>query len=94
MSSKNLHLADENEHGNQEVQVKLRPQMRNPMQKCAVCGFDAYYSFYGVVACDPCRTFFRRSVLSKEVSFVWFYDHQLTTNLVYYVLAVILLYER
>ena len=34
---------------------------------CAVCSAETYWSFYGAIVCDPCRTFFRRQVLSDKV---------------------------
>ena len=36
-------------------------------QLCAVCSGETYWSFYGAIVCDPCRTFFRRQVLSDKV---------------------------
>ena len=39
-----------------------------PSQSCSVCSANTQYSFYGVIACDPCRVFFRRRVLTKRVS--------------------------
>lgn len=38
------------------------------LMPCVVCGTDTYWSFYGAMVCDPCRTFFRRQVLSNRVS--------------------------
>lgn len=35
---------------------------------CKVCGDRAFYVFYGALACDSCRTFFRRQVLQNKVS--------------------------
>ena len=40
-------------------------------QKCAVCSIvAAYCNFYGAIVCDACRTFFRRRVTNKTVSYV------------------------
>ncbi|KAI1281918.1 Nuclear hormone receptor HR96 [Halotydeus destructor] len=33
---------------------------------CSVCGDRAFYVFYGALACDSCRTFFRRQVLQGK----------------------------
>lgn len=37
------------------------------MFNCSICWSEAHQSFYGAIACDACRTFFRRRVLSKKV---------------------------
>ena len=46
---------------------KCRSYTRDLLQ-CAVCGAGTHYSYYNAIVCDPCRTFFRRHVLSKRVS--------------------------
>ena len=38
-------------------------------RKCCVCDSPAFFSFYGAVVCDPCRTFFRRYARHEQVSF-------------------------
>ena len=40
------------------------PQPSN--KRCKVCGDIASYNFYGCVACDSCRTFFRRQALNRR----------------------------
>ena len=47
-------------------------------KKCSVCSATAYYSYYGALACDPCRTFFRRQVQAKKVSTI---QSHLQTNM-------------
>lgn len=39
-------------------------------QTCAVCSEETHNSFYGVISCDACRTFFRRKVLADKVIFI------------------------
>lgn len=36
--------------------------------KCKVCEAPARYSYYGVVACESCKVFFRRNARTKQVS--------------------------
>lgn len=40
---------------------------KRPLLSCSVCSANTHYSFYGAIVCDPCRTFFRRQVLSGRV---------------------------
>lgn len=37
---------------------------KNPNEKqCAICGEPAIYSYFGAIACQPCKVFFRRNDL-------------------------------
>lgn len=40
--------------------------MMSDAKSCSVCGDRANYCFYGALACDSCRSFFRRSVLKPR----------------------------
>jgi hypothetical protein len=35
---------------------------------CKVCGDSAQYSYYGAIACQSCKVFFRRNAKSQPVS--------------------------
>ena len=51
--------------GGYECAVPIEiPQPSN--KKCKVCGDIASYNFYGCIACDSCRTFFRRQALNRR----------------------------
>ena len=43
---------------------------KRPLLSCSVCSANTHYSFYGAIVCDPCRTFFRRQVLSGRVRII------------------------
>ena len=43
---------------------------KRPLLSCSVCSASTHYSFYGAIVCDPCRTFFRRQVLSGRVRII------------------------
>ncbi len=35
---------------------------------CQICGFDAFYSYYGVISCEACKIFFRRNAQNRKVN--------------------------
>jgi hypothetical protein len=34
---------------------------------CKICGDSARYSYYGTIACQSCKVFFRRNAVSRRV---------------------------
>jgi hypothetical protein len=42
--------------------IRFRSRMRF-LQECRICTKGTYYSYYGCIVCDACRTFFRRQVM-------------------------------
>jgi hypothetical protein len=48
----------ENSFSNYLTDVK---RQTNPVpSECTVCGAPAIYSYFGAIACQPCKMFFRR----------------------------------
>ncbi len=44
-------------------------RQKNPIRtKCTICGASAIYSYYGVIACQPCKVFFRKNARRGLVS--------------------------
>ncbi len=37
-------------------------------KECTICGGQAIYSYFGAVACQPCKIFFRRNAERGRVS--------------------------
>ncbi len=35
--------------------------------ECNICGDSARYSYYGTIACQSCKVFFRRNAISRRV---------------------------
>lgn len=67
VSTNDSHSENKSVNGVRQRKNMKKPstkETKRPLLKCSVCRTDTHYSFYGSVSCDPCRTFFRRQVLS------------------------------
>ncbi|UJR16585.1 hypothetical protein I4U23_003485 [Adineta vaga] len=50
-------------------------KQRNP-STCQICGSSAIYSFYGTIACGPCKMFFKRNAEKKDKPFKCLVNNQ------------------
>ncbi len=41
--------------------IDIKRQTKPVLRECTVCGAPAIYSYFGVIACQPCKVFFRRN---------------------------------
>jgi len=48
---------------------KVERQKNVTESECKVCGMKAFYCYYGVIVCKPCKVFFRRNALKEKVCF-------------------------
>jgi hypothetical protein len=48
--------------------MNTKQQSTTTPTKCKICGDSAIYSYFGVIACHPCRVFFKRSAEQKKVN--------------------------
>lgn len=48
---------------------KVERQKNVTESECRVCGMKAFYCYYGVIVCKPCKVFFRRNALKEKVCF-------------------------
>ena len=50
----------------------VKRKSKSTSSKCEICGSSAMYSYYGVISCQACKTFFRRLARNKEVCSIIF----------------------
>lgn len=43
-------------------------KVKKPPSECRICGSTAVYCYFGVIACEACKVFFRRNAQYGEVS--------------------------
>ncbi len=55
-----------NSSSNYSTDVKR--QKKTIPTKCAICGGPALYSYFGVIACEACKVFFRKNAKQGLVS--------------------------
>jgi hypothetical protein len=56
----------ENSLSNNSMDIKR--QTKPVPTNCTICGGPALYSYFGVIACQPCKAFFRRNAKQGRVS--------------------------
>lgn len=55
-------------------------KVKNVPSECKICGTSACYSYFGVIACNSCKMFFRRNAEKGQVSrfvfcFLFYYSN-------------------
>jgi len=41
---------------------------RQKLSECRICGACAYYAYFGVISCQPCKMFFKRNAEKTNVN--------------------------